>query len=303
MSSITAYGSDYFGECEFPLLIGRSMSHPPPLNPDTSPPHPHDLTTEEHHHDFCELVIVNKGIGLQNLEGLDMPITVGDVFLLQGQQRHYFHQRQNLEIINVMYNPEQIKLPENELRQMPGYCAMFLLEPTYRKWDHFASGLHLNLEQLIEVKEIILRMEAECSEKASGYEVVLRAKLLELIAYLSRAYEGGKCLESKALLRLGNVIGCLDRDYQKEWKLDELIEIAHMSKSSFLETFKKATGHSPLNYLMQIRIQRAITLMRQPELNITEIAYSVGFNDSNYFTRQFRKLTGKTPREYRQKSL
>ena len=72
---------------------------------------------------------------------IDFPVTAGDVFLLQGRQRHYFHDRQDLDLVNIMYDPEKIGLPENELRRMPGYCAMFILEPTYRRQHRFASRL------------------------------------------------------------------------------------------------------------------------------------------------------------------
>lgn len=299
MKPIIAYGSDYFGESEFPLIVGRSLSHPPPPKAGDPPPHPHDLTTIEHQHDFSELVIVAKGVALQNLEGMDLPIAGGDVFLLQGQQRHFFHKRQQLELINVMYNPEQIKMPEHELRRMSGYCAMFLLEPRHRKRHRFASRLHLKREQLMEVEELAETMERECKKKNSGHEVLLRAKLLELITYLSRAYEGGKSTEAQSLLRVSDVIGALEKDYSKDWKLDELVNIAHMSKSNLLTTFRKATGQTPIEYLMSVRILRATELLRTTENSITETAFAAGFNDSNYFTRQFRKITGTSPSTYR----
>jgi AraC-like DNA-binding protein len=47
------------------------------------------------------------------------------------------------------------------------------------------------------------------------------------------------------------------------------------------------------------RINRACSLLRHTDKQITEIAFEVGFNDSNYFTRQFRKTTGLAPRDYR----
>jgi AraC-like DNA-binding protein len=257
------------------------------------------LTEVEHYHDFSELVIVSRGVGVQCLEGMDLPIAAGDVFLLCGKQRHYFHHREQLVLINVMYDHERIALPENELRRMPGYCAMFMLEPAYRKQHRFASRLHLSRDHLARVEAITGRMECECSQKDSGYEIVLRAKLLELIAYLSRAYERGKSTEAQSLLRVSNVIGAMEKDYSEQWKLDDFVAIAHMSKSNLLAVFRKATGQTPIDYLTGIRIQRATEVLLTTDENITEIAFAVGFNDSNYFTRQFRKATGRSPREFR----
>jgi AraC-like DNA-binding protein len=293
MKTIIADGSDYFGESGFPIMVGRSHLIDIPASS-------HDLTEIEHSHDFCELVIVAQGQGFQCLEGMDLPITAGDVFLLQGHQRHFFHDRKDLELINVMYDSEQIMLPENDLRCMPGYCAMFLLEPTYRQRHRFASRLHLKRIQLAKVLAITDEMERECTEKAPGREVMLRAKLQELITYLSRAYTQGNSTETQALLRVGEVIGTMENDFSKDWKLDDLAAIAHMSKNNLLKVFRKATNQSPIDYLMRLRIQRAMELLRQSDSSITEIAFKVGFNDSNYFTRQFRRVVGMPPRQFRQ---
>ncbi|MEI6892117.1 MAG: helix-turn-helix domain-containing protein [Pontiella sp.] len=296
MKTLIADGADYFGMTGFPILVGRSITNP---KADDPPRHPHDLTEIEHCHDFCELVIVKQGQGLQALEGMDLPITAGDVFLLQGQQRHHFHDRNDLILYNVMYNPDLLTLPENELRRMPGYCAMFMLEPTYRKQHRFASRLHLKRLQLAHVQAICDEMEKECSAREPGYEIVLRANLLELIAYLSRAYMQGDSTETQALQRVGEVIGSMENDFSKDWKLDELARISHMSKSNLLTVFRKATGQTPIDYLMRLRIQRAMEMLQKTDCSITEIAFTVGFNDGNYFTRQFRKVTGSTATQFR----
>jgi AraC family L-rhamnose operon transcriptional activator RhaR/AraC family L-rhamnose operon regulatory protein RhaS len=72
-----------------------------------------------------------------------------------------------------------------------------------------------------------------------------------------------------------------------------------MSKRSFLRAFQQATGSSPIAWLIEQRIQRAALLLRRTDQSITDIAFQVGFTDSNYFTRQFTKLTGLAPSRYR----
>ena len=275
------------------------------VNADSQNPvsHPHDLTEVEHSHDFSELVIVTSGHAIQCLEGTEFPVGAGDIFVLQGRQRHYFHTRTNLALINIMYAPDRLGFPENELRRMPGYCAMFMLEPTYRRQHRFASRLHLDRVPLAHVERLIDEMETESSGKGPGYEIVLRAKLLELFVYLSRSYSGIDSREAQALLRLGDVIGALENNPARDWNLDDLTKIAHMSRSSLMRTFRKATGQTPIEYLLRIRIQRAMELLRSSALSITEIAIRTGFNDSNYFSRQFRHITGDAPRDFRRKNV
>lgn len=270
-------------------------------DPEHTPSHPHDLTEVEHSHDFCELAIVTNGRAMHRLEGNDFPVSTGDVFLLQGHQRHYFFDRENLTLINIMYDPEQIGLPQSDLRRMPGYCAMFILEPAYRRQHRFESRLHLRRVPLSHVERLAEEMEKECSGDVPGRELILRAKLMELIVFLSRAYTESETTEAHALLRVGNVIGALENDFSRDWKLEELQETAHMSRSSLMRTFRKATGQTPIEYLGRLRIQRAMEMLRNADLSVTEVALETGFNDSNYFARQFRKIAGESPSAYRKK--
>ncbi|MBL7016277.1 MAG: helix-turn-helix domain-containing protein [Kiritimatiellales bacterium] len=291
-----ADGIHYFGATGFPLAVRRVQT-----DAGHTPSHPHDLTEVEHSHDFCELVIVTHGQAMHWLEGSDFPVTAGDVFLLQGRQRHYFFERENLDLINIMYDPGKIALPESDLRRMPGYCAMFMLEPTYRRQHRFASRLHLRRVPLARAERLAEEMEHECTEQIPGHEAVLRAKLLELLVFLSRAYTASDATEAHALLRVGNVIGALENDFSKNWSVEELLEIAHMSRSNLMRIFRKATGQTPIEYLVRLRIQRAMEMLHNTDLSITEIALEAGFNDSNYFTRQFRRICKIPPSAFRKR--
>ena len=179
---------------------------------------------------------------------------------------------------------------------------MFILEPNYRNQHGFASRLHLSRQTLGHVEHLAEGMESEFGQRQAGYEAALRAKLIDLIVYLSREYVCSDNLESADLLRIGSVIGALEQDYSRQWHLEELQDIAHMSRSSLMRVFRRATGRTPIDYLIRLRIQRAMELLRNSDLNVTEIAMEVGFNDTNYFTRQFRKIQQQTPSSYR-KSL
>ena len=88
---------------------------------------------------------------------------------------------------------------------------------------------------------------------------------------------------------------------RRHGRLRDLAAAARMSESSLLATFKEATGQSPIDYLIHLRIQRAAEQLRHNTQSISEIAYSVGFEDSNYFSRQFRKTMQSSPRDYRRR--
>ena len=291
--NVVAHGDDYFSDAGYPITAKRVKST------GTTTSHPHDLTEIEHEHDFCELVVVLGGMARHCLEGDHFPVAAGDVFLLQGRQRHYFYQRERLDLINVMYDPRRLNLPENNLRKLPGYCAMFLLEPAFRGQHRFASRLHLDSVQLARVEQLAGEIARETGTRLPGYEITLTSRLLDLIILLSRNYLGCETTEARALMRMGRVIGSLECEYHRTWTLEQLYRLAHMSRSHFMRVFRRATGQAPMAYLTNLRIRKAMDLLRSTDLSITEIAMNVGYNDSNYFTRQFKKVTQSTPGVFR----
>jgi len=72
-----------------------------------------------------------------------------------------------------------------------------------------------------------------------------------------------------------------------------------MSIRSLNRRFKTATGKSPLQYLQELRIEQAKELLKQSNLDISEIAYRVGYSDASYFSGLFRKINAVSPNEYR----
>jgi transcriptional regulator GlxA family with amidase domain len=205
-------------------------------------------------------------------------------------------------MINIMYDPQKLSLPESGLRSMPGYCAIFLLEPNARVQHRFRSHLHLKRMELAHVERIAQEMEEEKKENRTGKEVVLLSRLMDLFVYLSRLYVNSTDTHAGELLRVGKAISALEQDYTRQWTLPELIKITHMSRSTLLRVFRKATGNTPIDYLIRLRVQRAMELIRKTEGSITHIAMETGFNDSNYFARQFRKIVGVSPSTYRNQS-
>ena len=72
-----------------------------------------------------------------------------------------------------------------------------------------------------------------------------------------------------------------------------------MAPASFVRHFHAATGMTPLEYIIKLRLDEAAALLQDPNLSIAEAALQSGFNDSNYFSRLFRKKNNISPRGYR----
>jgi AraC family L-rhamnose operon transcriptional activator RhaR/AraC family L-rhamnose operon regulatory protein RhaS len=125
--------------------------------------------------------------------------------------------------------------------------------------------------------------------------------ILELVTFLARCYNKTRNPTSKTLIRVGETIAHMRRNISQAIVLEELVGIAGMSRTNYIRMFEAAMGTSPIKYLIGLRIQEASRLLRSTDRSITDIAFDIGFSDSNYFSRQFRKSHGQSPREYRKR--
>jgi AraC family transcriptional regulator len=85
----------------------------------------------------------------------------------------------------------------------------------------------------------------------------------------------------------------------EEVGLEELANLAGLSRFHFCSAFRQATGQSPHAWLVAQRIAESRRLLAMPELPITEVALAVGYQTPSAFTAAFRKITGMTPSDYR----
>ncbi len=254
---------------------------------------------EPHAHEFAELVIVTGGKCLHVTGNDSWELTAGDVFVIAGPREHEYRDLDDLRLVNILYQPNQLKMGLQDLSSVAGYHALFTLEPARRNRQASKGRLRLNGRELAQVTGLVDRLEGELDAREPGFGFMATACFMQIIGMLSRCYGKTHSPDGRALLRIGEALSHLERNIHHEVNLEELASIAHMSTRSFLRVFQSATGSSPLAWVLGQRVHRACHLLRHTDRRITEIAFDVGFNDSNYFTRQFRKSTGFSPRDYR----
>jgi AraC family transcriptional regulator len=88
--------------------------------------------------------------------------------------------------------------------------------------------------------------------------------------------------------------------HEESLSLSQLARMASMSRYHFLRTFRAVTGTTPYQYLLALRLRHAFVELERSPAPIAGVAYKAGFRDLSTFNRRFRRLTGMTPREYRQ---
>ncbi len=90
----------------------------------------------------------------------------------------------------------------------------------------------------------------------------------------------------------------IDENYMKELTLDEVSQVVNISSYYFSKVFKEETGENFIDYLTKLRIEAAKNLLKTTNKSMKEISAEVGYLDPNYFSRNFKKYTGKTPTDY-----
>ena len=255
-----------------------------------------------HQHTFTEILLILTGQGTHIIGDDEYPILAGDVFVIHGDVAHGIKDSVEMQLTNVMFEPERLPIPHEALWQLPGFRALFALEPYSRRQHHFRGRLHLSIKELFIAAMLVERMQAEEMLHGPGYRMVMTAQLVELLVYLSRCYAFTTNPRSRVLLQVSESLTVIERDYADPLTLEALAARAHMSVPTFLRAFRESTGMSPIGYLLQYRIRQAKDLLLSTQHSITEIALRTGFMDSNYFARQFKKSVGVTPREFREDS-
>lgn len=87
---------------------------------------------------------------------------------------------------------------------------------------------------------------------------------------------------------------------EPELMLEDVAQHLHLSYSQLYRKLKALTGTTPKQFIKQIRMERAVELLQREHYNVSEVAYQVGFNDPNYFTRVFQRHFGHPPSHFRQ---
>ena len=94
----------------------------------------------------------------------------------------------------------------------------------------------------------------------------------------------------------------MDREYAQPLDVEALARGAHMSSGHLSREFKRAYGESPYSYLMTRRIERAMTLLRQGDLSVTEVCFADGCSSLGTFSTRFTELVGVPPSTYKREA-
>ncbi len=109
--------------------------------------------------------------------------------------------------------------------------------------------------------------------------------------------------DQKNLQAIQKAADYIKQNYEKKVTIDEIAQVVYLSPCYLSRIFKQSLGCTLMEYLTQIRVEKAKMLLRNPKYNIMQVAEGSGFEDPGYFTRVFKKIEGITPSRFKQNAL
>lgn len=239
---------------------------------------------QEHCHSYFEIFYLLAGRCNFLLNDKVYQLEKGDLmFITPGELHHSLYPGQDTcEMVNILFKKEFIK--PDSLPPLPSFMGS--VPALYQ--DEFES--------------IISRMFSESSLTDEYSQHFLQCYLSEILLLLMRHSvmneNGPELLHAKdANILLATKY--IYNNFQKPLSLEEVSSVASLSPTYFSKKFKQTTGMGFKEYLNYVRLKHARAALLTTGSTITDIALEYGFNDSNYFKDLFKKVYGKSPREFR----
>jgi len=259
-----------------------------------------------HAHKYHELVVVLSGSGTHvrrtRRDGVCRdPIEAGDVFVVFPGTAHCYRRNHRLELVNLIYPPLDQWLPTEPLETVPGYHSLFALEPKFRAERALDRKFRLKQKEIPAIRGQLERIREELTSGEPGSEFLAHSSFMRLVTELSRIdFQDEVGLPARRpTAPAARMLAFIRRHLDQELSLERLSKEFGRSPSTLLREFRTATGTTPVQYILEARLRKAASLLRQTDLGIAEIADRIGFDDPNYFSRRFKQFFGVSAREWR----
>jgi len=246
---------------------------------------------------------------LKAKERIELKFFLGNKIVIT-KDNPYFQSRKNMDmsvlndIISSMFemNKEETRLIINR----------FFEEMTY---DRNTSRKNIQCLCLIILSKLldVIKKNTKLSDEeiANEYELWntvldletlddLKGFLSERVMYLFKYFESSEDMTEKTILKIKQVIS---EYFNEDLTIELIAKKVFLSKTYLCSIFKKNTGSTIGDFILEIRIQKAVEYFEKSKLSISEIGTRVGYSDQNYFTKVFKKYTGLIPSEYRKRYL
>jgi len=291
MNRIPVFRSNAQQDPSFPFAILRYSSQ--------------QLNQPMHVHDYIQIVYVLRGVCHHQLRGKLLKAGRGDLFIIAHQTEHSLCaiEGTEFEVAVVDFMPS---LVQEYMRPYLDTLHPLLeqlnidrpLSADYQPW------IHLGKEKQAFVELILQDMYEEYEQREVGYRQSILLNLARLLILIDRHSRKMKWKSAHRTSETGHspiesVKRYIYDNYSGDIPLEQAAFVANMAPAYFSHQFKKETGQNFVDFVNEVRIEKAMELIRRDTHTITSIGFQVGFRHLSHFIRTFKKRCGITPTEYK----
>jgi len=254
-----------------------------------------------HYHNTFEISFITEGSGKRIVADSIEDFQPGDlVFIGQDLPHVWIADKEQRTPSNRTLEMVFLQFTSNVLS--PPMLALPEFRNLKRALEFSERGIHIVGQTLNEVSEIMLQLPY-----LKSFDRMLHFfKMMDIIGksesniplaseeYLNKRFRSGNN-------RIAAIHEYLMNNYREEINLKRLAGLVNMAEGSLCRFFKVNMGKTVFEYLNQLRIEFACKLLMDQNLSVLEVCLDSGFNNLSHFNKQFRKVTGVTPTEYRKK--
>lgn len=262
---------------------------------------------QSHAHDYWQIWYVARGKCEHYVGDQVYNLNVGDSFLIPAGVTHKTLLLKDTSVICCDFAPEAVfgedHAPQSAEGERSAEKVLCFLQNINGQLPlvRFQQNTRRRVEQLM--KDLL----DEYEQGDHYYEDVLRLKIRELIFLLMREFVSAtddtqiNQIYEKYKTLMSEAIRYIDENYYEDISLSDVCKRFAISKTYFCHLFKLMTAQTFAEYLTKQRIEAAMILLEDQSQSISEISEKLGFSNSSYFSKIFKKHTGSLPKEYRKK--
>ncbi len=241
---------------------------------------PYNSSKEDNWHDNLEIQLCTAGMGTVLLDGKRYKFSKGDTIIVNSNAFHRTFTEDFLKYTCLIINADwchQMDINYDMLDFTP-----FIQSDELSDTICNLTNIYLNTDDTLrtaKINEILLQLMIKLTENYSTKK--------------SSLLSDKKCFDI-----VKAVIIFIQKNYNKKISLEEISAFAHYNKYSLCKEFKKYTGQTVFEYLHDYRTSKAISYLTEG-YSVTDAAYLCGFENLSFFTKIFKRCTGKKPSDYK----
>ena len=281
-------------EADVNLITGKKLLKPGKAI--TIRSHPRFIHFPEHYHDFVEMVYMCKGKTKHVINGNEIILKQGDLLLLsQYSHQEIFPADTDDIMVNFIIQPEflsdTLNYLGNEDTPLKQFIVSCLCGENPSGYLFFKVSEITPIQNLIE--NLVYSLISEVSHRQSINSLTFSLLFMQLLEHTDKLSVSEKEQELTV-----DVLRYIECNYLNG-SLNDLAKILHYDTAWLSREIKRRTGKTYTEHLQEKRLSQAAFLLKNTELNVSDIAISVGYENISYFHRIFFAKFGMSPRQYR----